>query len=479
LKGEDVAQLFYTTNKYALEGGFWKGPLHIGESKNAQRKMNFPGLATYLKWIIEDFRSVLKPFGHWHPSTSIAVDDLDLEKYLKELGKLNETCPGLVEWPVASTRPAAVEQQGSYRWSVADIDKFLVKLLDLTQRMIAQSSKGARTRNVQCWNRQLRTFLSVCTFKFPSGSTPPEIAVESKKNQDALDVLYQLIAQRSPKSTDKAACGDSLRTFDGATKTGCSRAHRTSELMQIAILDNFLDVLTFSNCKSGLDRTGIYHAVQSAVDQLLLLYPDCTSVLAFIAVHFTTITDVLAGAPVEPQTGDPVCANFDASNLLDMQFMATGFGERTYVHVYRIFKNAVLKNLLEVGVKVTFASTGVPGLKYGGKQVAIPTPRRQDDTQLVDHGDGANPMIAPFLPGAVRWKVNETEATVMIDDEVVTEATVMIDGEAVVGEIVEEAEVILPLLQRDGAELYISNALSAAGYSAVTLLEDCSKWRGA
>jgi hypothetical protein len=97
----------------------------------------------------------------------------------------------------------------------------------------------------------------------------------------------------------------------------------------------------------------------------------------------------------------------------------------TSMHMFDIIRNAVLKNMLEIGTKVTFSSTGLAGLKYGGytaeyaakKCKEAQSRRWSPDLKCKSVGEDllkglskmmgwqrdGNPMIAAFLPSWVKF----------------------------------------------------------------------------
>jgi hypothetical protein len=385
----------------------------FSEDKKATRKFNLPGFFTYLRWVGEDLGQLVHDLPlqlrldaeqqlHLREGTSTNGDKEIWDEYCGDISpiwlfrrkdnkSIDLTQPDWLLPDEAAHHDSNLtkkkEKMKAYCTKEENLKKNTKDHLGRTIRCHFNGKKTFkdRTKHFQCWNRNLRVYSDFLGQKLPQNSEGSlrlqKLRLRLQKLQVALDILYQLQAQRKPiKKADALACGGQ-----------CATAHRTAELMQIAVLDTMLGIITFSNCKSGLDRTGLYHALQSAIDQIHILYPHCALDLGFIAVHFWKLLQLSpSGASgtlqfgQNPGTQDPANDEINRWEKVARKYSPKCTGRMrnllkwdgveeelsklvkgTSMHMFDIVRNAVLKNMLDIGTKVTFSSTGVAGLKYG------------------------------------------------------------------------------------------------------------------
>eukprot|EP00928_Gymnodinium_smaydae_P011547 TRINITY_DN14247_c0_g1_i2.p1 TRINITY_DN14247_c0_g1~~TRINITY_DN14247_c0_g1_i2.p1 ORF type:complete len:637 (+),score=45.28 TRINITY_DN14247_c0_g1_i2:39-1913(+) len=193
------------------------------------------------------------------------------------------------------------------------------------------------------------------------GGTPNSECQQNLK--DMADVDKSMIAVIDASSLlpeKKASLRSALRLHQSLLVSTSNNVefNTPAEVMRMIILDYILEVTTFANCKSGLDRTSIHDAVQMAVIEILSLYETCLELMVELALRLREYTvvwsDNLKTEAAPPET-------FDCKSPKD---------EKMQKRLLRILHNAVLKSLLEISMKITYASTGFEGLKWSLDGVA-------------------------------------------------------------------------------------------------------------
>lgn len=142
---------------------------------------------------------------------------------------------------------------------------------------------------------------------------------------------------------------------------------RAQEVLMIKLLNKELGVISATNCKSGLDRTGFAHAVEMAVYQLYKSGKYTSQQIEELVLNWDEISS---------NHFTPGKAKSDILN--EMQ-------------------NYVLMNLIDVGIPITQRSTGLVGLKWHSGRTAQLVPlefipekvKRGDvDVKLVNYENG-------------------------------------------------------------------------------------------
>jgi hypothetical protein len=167
-----------------------------------------------------------------------------------------------------------------------------------------------------------------------------------------------------------------------ASQLDIEKISRDQEGMLIQLLNDKLRVVSAFNCKSGLDRTGYWHAVKLA----MLSQEKIDSSRAFRMVNNWERTIDLMHK-IEAHGPHHLNACFNSSNaswdtikkeigdLLPEDISQENFEEwRQTVEDIMNFRQEVLKNMIEIGIPITAASSGLMGFKwnYGMQENLIP-----------------------------------------------------------------------------------------------------------
>lgn len=208
-----------------------------------------------------------------------------------------------------------------------------------------------------------------------------EKLIESHK---ILKQLEELIVKKQDLSEDKQDLSEdnvkclqivSLTRQMLGSQLGIKREvlDRGQEGMVLQMLNDKLGVVSALNCKSGLDRTGIWHAVK-----LAMLSFDKTEGMtpwrSFALVNEWEKTTSLMNKMSARLKGKDLASWMD-NNLILYQDWKKQFGElvpeeskfkefKEKIQDVLAFRKEVLKNLITIGIPITTASTGLMGLKW-------------------------------------------------------------------------------------------------------------------
>lgn len=199
---------------------------------------------------------------------------------------------------------------------------------------------------------------------------------------------------------DKGKLSDetSRSWFGGARR----RYSRINSVLALCLIHEILGTFKFVNCKSGLDRTGIYGAAQSAISSLYKLYPESRWNL----VQLVSSYNLLRGRVAEEQPGfiTPRSSDKDAAEAIEQKLRSgstlnplgtklTGSlvqlldlqgdegSQESLFPLFSVLRNFWLVYSAELNCSITTAGTGVRGLKYD-----------------------RHPLIGQFIPQAIEKK---------------------------------------------------------------------------
>eukprot|EP01103_Thecamoeba_quadrilineata_P005988 TRINITY_DN1572_c0_g1_i1.p1 TRINITY_DN1572_c0_g1~~TRINITY_DN1572_c0_g1_i1.p1 ORF type:complete len:404 (-),score=77.18 TRINITY_DN1572_c0_g1_i1:89-1300(-) len=195
------------------------------------------------------------------------------------------------------------------------------------------------------------------------------------------------------------------------TATGSYRRllSRNTSLIVIGLLHEVLGVAVLINCKSGLDRTGLATAGHQGIGTLWHLFPERRWELHVMASKI----NLLRGAEVDGVLSQPLSSNVDQPpqketpplpvpviipvstgesmteedmgslifeelpktrwngyeyfmEVLNPSDLFHSYSDLTRIYrPYRILRNFILAHLVQTSLRISLASTGVRGLKYG------------------------------------------------------------------------------------------------------------------
>lgn len=196
---------------------------------------------------------------------------------------------------------------------------------------------------------------------------------ELKLQYKRLGKIEALLAKAEPEAEVTAALQKVIlmRSILGS-QLNIKKMDRGQEGMMIQMLNDKLGVISAMNCKSGLDRTGFWHAVKLA---MLTQEEKIGSERAFRLVNnWERTTDLMN--KVDALGEQRLMAYFEGRNswdaaeseisdLLPLDRNGENFEEwRQTIEDIMSFRQEVLNNLIEVGIPITTASTGLMGLKW-------------------------------------------------------------------------------------------------------------------
>ena len=191
---------------------------------------------------------------------------------------------------------------------------------------------------------------------------------------------------------------------DDKTPEKRRRFSRATSLCVSALLNHALGCLVFINCKSGLDRTGLQMGIQASQSTLWALYPQQRWALHLAAINWHLLQSRHSGGDehfCQPSTAESFATEQDRLN-----WFRSLLRERSLIRAHRLHdalssagaassdatmysddalvfednlrmlralyplscltRNYMLSYLIEANALVTFASTGVRGMKYDG-----------------------------------------------------------------------------------------------------------------
>lgn len=143
---------------------------------------------------------------------------------------------------------------------------------------------------------------------------------------------------------------------------------RGQEGMAIQLLNIKLGITSQMNCKSGIDRTGLWHAIRVSMDELVAQAKGNTADLFAMVSDWSNITNEMHKKMKDH--GEATFLNWIMDKSLPNESLPEG------EHLQKIrkekanscnvveFRKLVLKNLLTLGLDVTQASTLFSGAKY-------------------------------------------------------------------------------------------------------------------
>lgn len=158
---------------------------------------------------------------------------------------------------------------------------------------------------------------------------------------------------------------------------------RGKEGMALQLLNDQLGVSSALNCKSGLDRTGLWHAVKMGMLSLRMdpEYSMKPAQQFNLVNNWETTTKLMnklsarykPTGPEDPQTFDAWLSDTKKHGLPPKlrRLLPKDADEGALLKEMRhvaVLRREVLKNLLDVGVPITTISTGVAGLKWNNTQ---------------------------------------------------------------------------------------------------------------
>jgi len=146
-----------------------------------------------------------------------------------------------------------------------------------------------------------------------------------------------------------------------------SDALRRADILRVVSFAGFLGHPFWVNCKSGLDRTGIFAAVSAAYNMMLSssylpntvagsLSEHCVPYLSYLASDFEHVGDLKDKDAGTTTT----CTHFTGSKAMTLDDFKNGGG----IYVLREFRKLTLEIAMKQSIPISFLSTGTLGVKW-------------------------------------------------------------------------------------------------------------------
>jgi len=193
-----------------------------------------------------------------------------------------------------------------------------------------------------------------------------------------------------------------------SSQLGLEKVERGQEGMLIHMLNDKLNVVGAINCKGGLDRTGFWHAAKLAMlSQEKIIGKDRSFALVRDWEKNTEIVNRLNAnlkgkEPLEKYLNqnaslDDLKAKF--GDLIPPELTDENFADwKEKMGDVLQFRKMFLKNLIEIGIPITVASTGMAGIKWNS-------------------GYCENLIPLNFIPAHIAVGKNETPVSLIKYDE--------------------------------------------------------------
>lgn len=341
------------------------------KSETLSKNLNVEALSTYVKWFTEDLESDIQKLKDEGIGSTKKI--AQLEEKLKQFKKTNERIRKLKQF---KPNKEQVKEQ------LVKSEKILEEIQEILQskKLIEVGSDSDNTQQSDDEDSDeldLRAKLSLVKEDSEAAKE-----VNSKEEVEIFNEI-KFDFSISEKILEKTSL---MRQFLGS-QLGIKDLDRGQEGMAIQMLSDKLGVTCAINCKSGLDRTGFWHAVKLAMLSLEKSEKFDAKRMLDLVTHWEETTDFIN--KISARQKEESLFNFFTDKVDDKKistdietiaFYGNTFGKDLFpvsmssvdfsaqkkriIDVIK-FRNEVLKNLIEMGVPITTRSTGVMGLKWG------------------------------------------------------------------------------------------------------------------
>lgn len=362
-----------------------------GEEKS--RVQNQEGMCLYLKWLVEDMKSMAED-----PSIPNG-DRVALQQALDRMidPRTKEILPSLIKkrHEVRDTAIELHDKSGELKSKTGGLKQKKQEMAkiegEMTQRAAHYEKYDDLTAHRERLKKEIRTLESriaalqkeVPEIKKTLSKQRKELKQELQARYDSLPSLEKSIQT----STDskiielnrtialyRTLLGNQLRPVN---LPASGRLARGQELMMFQYLNRRLGIVSAVNCKSGLDRTGFGFAMMMGQLQI----PE--ERLYDLVTHWAAYSILLN-------------ANMQKLNY-DMKQLDAWINDQPDKEMYRAvleMRLNILNNLINIGLPTTFVSTGWIGLKWhkGYQENLIPLNFIPPVIQVVDKDGKAKPV---------------------------------------------------------------------------------------
>ncbi|HEV8051658.1 MAG TPA: hypothetical protein VGP47_04120 [Parachlamydiaceae bacterium] len=353
-------------------GSFIKSiaPMNFLQGERLSKIQNMPALGTYVNWVVDDLSNM-----------NLSNNDKDL---LSKLGN-NE----FIRINLKNNIDGALSEIN--RLNSQKIDKSQPELTRMELIMLGWNKlnlKESRKQLKECLVEDYNTLISLENSL--KGAISP---LGTKLNSDE-EVIFDDDSLYEKQNVDDEAL-QNFKQMKEAYQMVASMRHvlgsqlgiegqtldRGQEGMFFQMLNDKLGVVCAMNCKSGLDRTGIWHAIKLSMLQLVKKSEDGSTKAFSLVQSWDSTTNIMNRFSARfPETHLGEILDLDDSELREKLELPEG---ATDVELRRIieeikdvldFRKDVLNNLITIGIPITVVSTGVMGLKWntGHEENLIP-----------------------------------------------------------------------------------------------------------
>ena len=333
----------------------------LGEPKS--RELNLDSWGTYTKWVGEDLAKELE-----------LGEDPDFKEILDQLSGTTK-----------------IECQDKIKNIVPIIESIK---LDLKNKNISKEQKKTRKEDLAAYNKILRSARAEMKAHLATNLTyltqlekKLENELYNKRDIQETQYLEERVKGLTEEKVQDPINIEKLDRFANslekvtlmrqvlASQIGNSeeRLDRGQEGMAIQLLNDKLNITSALNCKSGLDRTGFWHAVKLGVASITKDFGPRRSFTLINEWETTTRLLNKLSANLTPEEfktwldseqADVEVLKFfgeDSNKFLYTEHMNT---LREKMRDVIEFRKVVLNTLERMGIPITFTSTGLPGIKW-------------------------------------------------------------------------------------------------------------------
>lgn len=291
LPSNRMYQMTKAVRKFGILGRLIENKILKGEKLS--KEQNLESWGTYLKWLNEDL----------YAATGKKLDTLQIEKAVAEVNQL--------------VQQIEVEKEKAKAGKISDSQ--MQKTTALLKKDLAEQ----------------RAFLKV------------ELQRKYEELKHA-DTLIDDPATKRKLVLMKEILGTQVDV------PGVKPMHRGKEGMMIEVLNRELGLTMEKNCKSGLDRTGMWHSLGLSLEQIGVGSHERDERATNLALHWERVTHKINLAVATK-------GNEGVEELLKT---TVDEKEKTLLLDAIELRKRMLTNLIDVSMPITFASTGVLGLKW-------------------------------------------------------------------------------------------------------------------
>jgi hypothetical protein len=304
------------------------------------REQNLESLSSYVKWTLRDIKS------EELPAASATLSDAIQRR------KNEEKCQNYIDDLVQKI-----------------FDKKQALQLGVKAGTIKPETKAEYQKQMKTWSHELENARQEMKMHLYSDH---EYLKGLEKNFKE-DIEDGKINESLQSNLQKASL---MRQFLGSQLNlpGAS-LDRGKEGMVIQMLNSHLNITAAMNCKSGLDRTGLWHAVKLAMEGMdKTLGPN----RSFQLVNEWETTSTQLNRLYANLGQEKVNAWLEGEDIDLTQILGADVGDldvlKEKMRDVIEFRKLVLNHLIRIGIPITIASTGLMGLKWnsGMQQNLIP-----------------------------------------------------------------------------------------------------------